>query len=236
MNIFLDLETIPEQPEKEARAAIAKDITHPSTMSKPETIEQWHNGEGKYAGIKEAEIDKVYRNTSFDGSKGEVISIAWAVENEEVRCVCRQLGESEATMLREFYDAIHADSNLRIPYFVGHYISEFDLKFLFHRSVVLNVNPKFDLGNSGKHGKDYFDTMIAWAGYKGRISQDNLCKALGIKGKPDDIDGSKVWDLVKTGNVERVAAYNRDDVSKVRQIYNRLRFQQPDDVVTKVNS
>ena len=56
------------------------------------------------------------------------------------------------------------------------------------------------------------------------MSQDNLCKALGIKGKPDDIDGSKVWDFYKAGKIDEIEDYNRDDVDKVRQIYNRINF------------
>lgn len=64
--------------------------------------------------------------------------------------------------------------------------------------------------------------MIAWAGYKDRISQDALCQALGIEGKPDGIDGSKVWDFFKEGRIEEIKAYNIDDVLKVRKIYNRI--------------
>ena len=66
--------------------------------------------------------------------------------------------------------------------------------------------------------------MQAWAGYKGRISQDNLAKALGIPGKPDDIDGSKVWDFVKAGKVDRVAEYNTYDVATVVEIHRRINF------------
>ena len=61
MNVFLDIETIPEQPEESAKALIAETIEAPAAMKKPETIKAWHDGEGKYEGVKEKAIDDAYR-------------------------------------------------------------------------------------------------------------------------------------------------------------------------------
>ena len=228
MNIFIDIETIPQQPEMEIKAIIAKTIKAPGSMSKPETIEQWHKGEGKYAGIKEKAIENQYRKTSFDGAKGEIISIAWAVEDREVKNLYRGLDDDissyEGLMLSAFFNSLNVDLDKRKPFFIGHYISEFDLKFLFQRSVINSIDPGIDLMQWAKHGTMLYDTMSAWAGYGNKISQDNLCKALGIEGKPDDIDGSKVWDFVKSGDVKKVSAYNKDDVEKIREIYKRMKF------------
>ena len=231
--IFIDLETVPAQPEEECKAAIAETISHPSKMSKAETIADWHSGAGKYAGAKDAAIDDKYRKTSFDGGQGEIISIAWASEDNEIKSKSRHLDDSEGDFLKSVLDEINADSHNEVagtkypnkPFFVGHYISGFDLKFLFHRCVVLGVKPPFEIPFDGRHGKDYFDTMIAWAGFRDSISQDNLCKALKIEGKPSDISGAQVWDFIKAGKYEEVEAYNRDDVKKVRLIYNRLNFK-----------
>lgn len=225
MNIYIDIETIPAQPESEHKANIAEAIEAPAAMKKPETIADWHSGAGKYAGVKDAEIENKYRNTSFDGAKGEVISIAWAVGDGEIKCLWRGLNESEGKLLSDFFECLGDDIKHEAEaFFIGHYISGFDLKFLFHRCVINNVKPAINIPFSGRHGKDYYDTMIGWCGYKDKISQDNLCKALGIEGKPSDIDGSKVWDFVKGGKCEEVAEYNKDDVLKVREIYKRLTF------------
>ena len=43
-NIFIDIETIPEQPEEAVKARIAETIKAPATMKKAETIAEWHNG------------------------------------------------------------------------------------------------------------------------------------------------------------------------------------------------
>ncbi len=56
MNIYLDIETIPAQPEEKTKAEIAKTIEAPAAMKKAETIADWHNGAGKYAGVKDAAI------------------------------------------------------------------------------------------------------------------------------------------------------------------------------------
>ena len=224
MNTFIDIETIPQQPETESKAVIAESIKAPAKMTKAETIADWHSGAGKYAGAKDALIEKTYRDTSFDGSKGEIISIAWAQDDEDIQSVSRELGESEADMLEKFFATIRPLGSRRPPFFVGQYIAGFDLKFLFHRAVILGVNPMLDLPFSGRHGLQFYCTQQAWAGFGGRMSQDNLCKAFGIEGKPDDIDGSKVWDFVKAGKINEVEAYNRDDVHKNRIIYNRLNF------------
>jgi len=223
MDIFLDIETVPAQPEQAQKQLIAETITPPGNMSKQETIDAWHAGEGKYAGAKDVLIEEQYRKTSFDGAKGEVISVAFAVEDGPVVNYHRNLDEPEHVLLRNLFRNF-TDLNGRVPYFIGHYIGGFDLKFLFQRAVVLGVNPGFDLGQYGRHGKQFYDTMMAWAGYKDTISLDNLCKALSLPGKPDDIDGSKVWDFVKAGKIAEVAEYNISDVEKVRDVYHRLNF------------
>ena len=66
--------------------------------------------------------------------------------------------------------------------------------------------------------------MPAWAGAGNRISLDKLCKALGLPGKADDIDGSKVWDFVKAGRIAEVAEYCKDDVRKARACHERIVF------------
>ena len=224
MNVFIDIETIPAQPEDETKAEIAKTIQAPATMSVPATIKDWHDGVGKYAGVKDAAIEEAYRKTSFDGAKGQICSIAWKVEGEKIRSVSS--GDySQQELLSIFFDSLEDSCNGRTPFFVGHYIGGFDLKFIFHRAVILGIKPPFKIPFDGRHGKDFYCTQAAWAGFGGRISQASLCKALGIEGKPNDIDGSKVWDFYKDGKIERIEEYNRGDVETVEKIYNVINFR-----------
>lgn len=224
MNLFIDIETIPQQPELEAKAEIAKNIQAPAQMSKPETIAAWHAGEGSYAGVKESLIEETYRKTSFDGGKGEIISVAFAgMEGPVLKCH-RGMFAEESEMLEAVKFELLSMLGGKAPWFIGHNIGGFDLKFLFQRFVINRVNPQIDFKHWGRHGSQYYDTMQAWAGYGNRVSQDSLCKALGIEGKPEGIDGSKVWDFYKAGKIVEIADYNADDVEKVRAIYKRMNF------------
>lgn len=224
MNVFIDIETIPEQPEAETKLEIAKTIEAPGTMKKAETIADWNTGKGKYEGVKDAAVEDAYRKTSLDGAKGEICSIAWKIGGGEIVSAARNIF-SEREILSVLFGQIKAGCNGRPPFFIGQFIGGFDLKFIFHRAIILGVKPPFGIPFSGRHGKDFYCTQAAWAGHGGRMSQDNLCRALGIAGKPDDIDGSKVWDFYKAGDIDRIEEYNRYDVETVEKIYNRINFK-----------
>lgn len=221
MNIFIDIETIPQQPEEEAKSLIAETIKAPATMKKKETIDDWHNSAGKYVGAKDAAIEEEYRKGSLDGAKGQICSIAYAVENGDVMSFS---SSDDTEILRWFFGTLSDDLKGRPPFFVGHQVGNFDLKFIFHRAVILGIKPPFELPFYGRHRQHLYDTNQAWCGFKDRISQDNLCKALGIEGKPYDISGDKVWHHYQIGNIARIEEYNRDDVEKNRVIYNRMNF------------
>lgn len=245
MNVYLDIETIPAQsgpynyehflseaksnfkaPSSLTKGQACEDLgltgNDAKYTSKDDAIKLW---EAKFAEEKAPEVaEENWRKTSFDGACGEIISIGWAIGEGRIESVHRGLGESEAELLEGFFKHLDQKLNGRPPFFIGQFLAGFDLKFIFHRAVILGVEPPFNLPFNGRHGSDFYCTQIAWAGFKGRMSQDNLCKALGIQGKPDDIDGSQVWNFVKAGNVQRVAEYNEDDVCKVRQIHKRLTF------------
>jgi DNA polymerase elongation subunit (family B) len=226
LEIPLDIETIPGQPEEAIKAGI--EVSPPGSMSKPETIKEWHNGIGKYAGVKDALIEEQYRKTSFNGGIGQIANIAWSYGTNERNKIYSTGGPdmSEADLLNDFFSAVQNALELEKadkPFFIGHNIANFDLKFIKHRAIVLGIKPPFELPFSGRHGKDYFCTMQEWCGYRDMVSMDKLCGYLGIPGK-GDIDGSQVWDLVKARMFKELDEYNKDDVRKVIEIYRRQTF------------
>ncbi|WP_086931566.1 ribonuclease H-like domain-containing protein [Agarilytica rhodophyticola] len=239
MNLYFDIETIPDQSEgaidkiaenikvkcpHSTKDQIGKDLGLDAKeikfTSRPDLEGQWLERFGK--GQAKEQAEEAYRKTSFDGAVGEIASMAWADENEEIQSISRA-DSSEIEMIDFFFANTGTASKNQRPKFVGHNI-RFDLKFLYRRAVILKLTPHFNLPFNGRHRNDFFDTMEAWAGFNERIAQDDLCKILGIEGKPDGIDGSKVWDFYKEGKINEIEEYNRDDVDKVRQIYKRLNF------------
>lgn len=222
MNVFIDIETIPDQSEGALQEFI-DNVKAPASYKKQESIDKWLS-ENKEAAGKDA-----WLKTSFDGARGEIVSIAFAVNDSETVVFSRGLhGKSEADLLMRFNNELCESLDLRghiqSPYFIGHNLKKFDLPFLFKRMVINGVKPDFKLKAHGRHGADMYDTMEAWAGFNGSISMDSLAKALGVQSKTEGMDGSKVWPEIEAGNHEKVAEYNMQDVEVTRNIYDKLNF------------
>ncbi len=225
MKIYLDIETIPGQAP-DIRQEIADAITHPGSMKKPETIERWEIEK------KPQEIEDAWRKTSFDGARGEIVVIGWAIDDAPPQVAMRDVGGNERLMLSMFFEAVRDKEMLKRPIeWIGHNVRDFDLRFIFQRAVILGVQPPFRLPHDARPGSEWvYDTMTAWAGWGGRVSLDRLCKAMDIPTKGaelggEEIDGSKVWDFVQAGRIRDVAMYCMGDVDRVRAVYRRMTFQ-----------
>lgn len=217
--IYIDIETIPGQAEWIKEESDSK-VSHPGNMSKQETIDKWWKENGAEA------IDSAWRKTALDGSRGEIICISWAINDNDPIAVYRDsINDSEGAMLTEFF--AHMRSASLNNQWIGHYITGFDLRFLWQRSVINQVKPTIKIPYDAKPWSDnVFDTKIEWSGMQstGTGSLDSVCRALGYKGK-GDIDGSKVWDYVKEGRIEEVVEYCKDDVIKARLLHKRMTFE-----------
>lgn len=222
INIFLDIETIPTQDVNYINN-VKQNITAPAQYKKADSIQKWIDENGEKAA--QDEIAK----TSFNGGLGQVFCIAVSQETGKIeRFVVEDLSLSaEKDMLESFNLHIKEVCGQNLPYFIGHYIAEFDLKFIFQRMVVHNIKPSVVIPFNEAAYKDmYFDTMTNWAGWKGKVSLDNLCYYLGIDTPKTELDGSKVWQYVKDGKYTEVADYCCRDVAAVKKVYNRLTFKE----------
>lgn len=221
MHIYLDIETIPSQ-HPEALQLIAAGIKPPASYKKADTIAKWE-AEEKPAAVLEA-----YLKTSFDGAMGHIACASIAVDDDEPQMIVRADWKSrgaEVAVLRGLFDRIiDATAAEHRPTFVGHNIIDFDLRFIFQRAIVLGIKPPRCIPFNARPWDDtVFDTMTAWAG-RDRVSMDNLCRALGIPGKSNGIDGSKVWQYVQDGRIGEVAEYCAADVERTRAIHRRMTF------------
>lgn len=223
--IHIDIETIPSQ-NHEVIQAFKDNVKPPATYSKAESIAKWLEDN------RDIEADKAHRKTSFDGALGEIISIAWALDNNDVQVVHRGTYPDEKDLLLAFFDVLVSSRDkygnpVIISTWAGHYISGFDLRYIWQRCVLNNVRPTIAIPYDAKPwDSKIFDTKVAWTGtgqYSGVGSLDALSKAFGLEGK-GDIDGSKVYDHWLAGKIEEIAEYNRQDVEKCRALYNKMNF------------
>ena len=213
--LFFDLECIPTQ-KQEFIDEIAKDITHPGTMKKAETIEKWEEEQ------KPAAIEAAVSKTVFDGGMGEIITFGWAVVDGPAQTIQRDENMSEYDLLNE---VAHVMGGLKMPpVWIGHNICGFDLRYLWKRAIINGCYVGKIPYDAKPWSPNVYDTMFEWAGTgSDKKSLDFVCKALGLKGK-DGMDGSMVYQAWKDGKYTEIAEYCADDVEMTRNVYNRLNF------------
>ena len=249
MNIYIDIETLrsSEQHRLEILEDVKANFKAPSVITKGAMAKdlgiddkaakfisagdmkaQW---EDKMASTKSAGVaqDK-WEKTSFNPDVALVacICIGCFLDGKyKTASFAQTFFTTEAEMLEEFHFAVNNicsknGAQVTKPNFIGHNIAKFDLPFIWKRSAINNVETCRGVKwVDARHGANCFDTMIAWAGFGNRISADNLCKILNIKGKTEGMDGSKVYDTWQT-DPQKVINYCHDDVALVKQIHERL--------------
>lgn len=222
MFLYIDIETIPTQrPDLQEHVTIA--LKAPANYKDPEKI----------AAYIAENRDKAIHDTGLDGTFGEIACIGWAINDDEPSCVGRWPSESEGELLAKFFhdlaeniDMVDGHGQMRAPAWVGHYITGFDLRFIWQRCVVNNIKPAVNIPYDAKPWDSVvFDTKLEWSGVKstGNGSLDSISKALGYAGK-GDLSGSKVWAAIQEGRLAEVMEYCKDDVNKARLLHKRMTF------------
>ncbi len=249
MNIYIDIETLrsSEQhrieiledvkanfkaPSGMTKGAMAKDLGIDDKAAKfisaGDMKSQWQDkmAETKSADVAQAQWEK----TSFNPDVAPIACICigfYSAHGYQSAVFETNVLWSESEMLQEFHSYITSlcvanSTDIKKPNFIGHNIAKFDLPFIWKRSVINNVETCRGVKwVDARHGVNCFDTMIAWAGFGNRISADNLCKILNIKGKTEGMDGSKVYDTWQD-DPQKVIKYCHDDVTLVKEIHKRL--------------
>ena len=139
---------------------------------------------------------------------------------------------TEAEIIQRFFDGIEKYT----PQIISWNGSGFDLPVLHYRAMVNSVQaPRYwDLGEDDKDFKwnnyisryhtRHLDLMDLLALYNARANAplDEIAKLCGFPGKLG-MDGSKVWDAFKAGQIEEIRNYCETDVANTHLVY--LRFQ-----------
>lgn len=203
MKLFLDIETLPAPGEK---MELLKTFWEDSRKK---------NGGKIIPGLND--FDTFFRNTSFQGEFGRILCIGYAIDDKPTDCI----SGDEKEMLRKFW-GLAKDANL----FIGHNVMDFDLKFIYKRSVILNVRPSRELSFARYRSNPIFDTMHEWEKWSGKgTGLHRLSLAMGMASpKEEGIDGSQVYDYFLTGKTDEIIEYCKRDVEATRKVYNRIIF------------
>lgn len=200
MNLFFDIETI---PASETQHDILREIHTKKVADGKKTTEKF---------------EEYLAATSFDGAFGQIICIGYAIDDKPVEV----LQGDEAQILKDFWQ-IAKDERL----FIGFNNMDFDLRFIYQRSIVCNARPSVDLSFARYRNNPIYDVMHEWNKWdmRSHISLDGLAKALGIpSSKGGEIEGKDVWQAYKDGRIAEICEYCKKDVDVTRQIYNRMTF------------
>jgi hypothetical protein len=177
----------------------------------------------KEHGLLEAQIQideaEIIKKLSLSAVTAKIICLGYAIEPSLTNTVDVLQGE-ETDIIKNFWK-LAADCNL----FVGHNILDFDLRFIYQRSVIHQIKPSRDIPFSRFRNAPIYDTMHEWSKWgREHTSLDSLSKALGIPSPKENLDGSKVYPYYRAGRIGEIVAYCKRDVDSVRQIYHRLTF------------
>jgi predicted PolB exonuclease-like 3'-5' exonuclease len=166
--------------------------------------------------LDEAEIIK---KLSLSAATAKIICLCYAIE-PSVSGTVEVLKGEETDIIKNFWKIV-PDCNL----FVGHNILDFDLRFIYQRSVIHQIKPSRDIPFTRFRNAPIYDTMHEWSKWgREHASLDSLSKALGIPSPKENLDGSKVYPYYRAGKLPEIIEYCKRDVESVRAVYKRLTF------------
>jgi hypothetical protein len=191
--LFIDIETLP--PPEELRTSL-----NPALVSK---LENRHPAPLCEAGAECSE--EQFRRLALHAEYGRVLSIGMIVEQDEKIIHRGVLGRErqslrfhldEARTLKGFWNQLKA-FNERQDLIIGHNIFEFDLLFLYKRSIINRVQPSVRLSFARYRSQPIFDTMKEWElwAWKPGIKLEELAEVLQLgMTKSNGLNGSCIYD------------------------------------------
>jgi 3'-5' exonuclease len=200
--LFFDIETLPAPQETHE---ILKEI-HKKKLAKG----------SKYVSTFEQFIE----STGLDGSYGRIACISFAFDDD----MPQTLSGDEVQILKDFWEIAK-----KAKLFVGFNILDFDLKFIYQRSVILKVKPSVNLPIERCKSDPIFDVMWEWVRWNqfSRISLDTLSKVLGIPSSKDgSVTGKSVSKAFEEGRIKEICEYCERDIDVTRKIYKRMIFEE----------
>jgi hypothetical protein len=166
--------------------------------------------------LDEAEIIK---RLSLSAMTARILCLAYAVEPPRDSPV-EVLSGDENEIIRSFW-RLAADTQL----FVGHNVLDFDLRFIYQRSIIKQIKPSREIPFARFRNSPVFDTMHEWSKWgREHVKLDLLAKGLRLPSPKAECDGSQVYTFYKAGRVAEICAYCKTDVDTVRKIYRFMTY------------
>jgi predicted PolB exonuclease-like 3'-5' exonuclease len=177
----------------------------------------------QHSGLLEAQMQldegEIIKRLSLSAATARILCLAYALEPPADSSVTVLDGD-EREIIQNFWK-LATETNL----FVGHNVLDFDLRFIYQRSVIHQIKPSREIPFARFRNSPIFDTMHEWSKWgREHISLDLLSKALGIPSPKECLDGSKVYPYYRAGKLSEICEYCKCDVDTVRQVYRRLTF------------
>ena len=166
--------------------------------------------------LDEADLIK---KLSLSAATAKIICLCYAIE-PPVGAEVQVLEGDETEIIKAFW-RLALECNL----FVGHNILDFDLRFIYQRSIIHQIKPSREIPFTRFRNAPIFDTMHEWSKWgREHASLDLLSKTLSIPSPKESLDGSKVYPYYRAGKIAEIVNYCKCDVDSVRQVYRRLTF------------
>ncbi len=167
----------------------------------------------------EADDQTVIKRLSLSALTARILCLGYSLEPPPEAPVDILHGD-ETEILRNFWK-LATDVSL----FVGHNILDFDLRFIYQRSIINQIKPSREIPFSRFRSSPVFDTMHEWTKW-GRdfVKLDTLAKSLHIPSPKEVLDGSKVFEYYQAGKLSDIHEYCKRDVETVKRVYHRMTF------------
>lgn len=163
-------------------------------------------------------FEEFLESTGLDGAFGRICCISYAIDDGPTQ----SLFGNEKEIIERFWEAAK-----NVSLFVGFNVMDFDLRFIYQRSVIHNTKPTQDLSFARYRNYPIYDVMQEWSRWSslGRTSLHGLSKALGVNSpKEGNIEGKDVAKAFAAGRIKEICEYCERDVEATRQIYKRMTF------------
>lgn len=215
--LFLDIETVAQQPEFSQLDADFK--------------AHWEK-KASFIGKEDETPEDVYNRAGIYAEFGKIVCISVGFINTELDKKTLRLksfaDDDETVLLTNFFELLNKHYNYRDALLCAHNGKEFDFPYIARRALVngIEIPEILDLAGKKPWEVNHLDTLQLWkfGDYKNYTSLSLLTTIFNIPTPKDDIDGSMVNEVYwKDKDLKRIATYCEKDVIALTQLFLRFR-------------